>query len=1086
MATILVTDDRPTARQFLVTLLGYVGHRVLEAEDGAELLRVARVEHPDLVITDLVMPVMDGFEAVLKMREDPALRDTPVLFYTATYREREAEMMARRLGVLKTLTKPSEPQAILDAVRWALGLADAAQAPSVPEQFYRGIAPAAAADPDRHLRELGSETLRLAALVELGLDLIEEQEPFRILQSTCQAARRILGTKYAAIGILEAPEQPLRHLFLSGMTAVPHPPGPPSGAPAEALRTGRALRLDDVPAGSEGVPFPPRLAPRRPLLVVPLLTPRGLLGFLCAADTLSGQPFSGQDQQLAETLAAQAALAYEASTQRLELERALEEKSAAERERTLMEARFHELCERSPVAVFRTTQDGRILYANPAGVEMLGYASTADLMLVRSPSLYASPGERDEILALLRERGILKNRELVLLRRDGTPVPVLANYSLVQGVPQQDGTDAPILEAVFVDITERKRAEEARAELEERFRELAENVEDVFWVSTIDGSRMDYVSPAYEKIFGRSTELLYRNPLDWMVPVDPLDRERIQASAEAQGSGFDEEYRIVLPDGRVRWIHARAAPIRDAREGRVLRVAGIAQDITESKEAEAARQASEARYRALFDVSPEPIWVYEQATQRFLEVNAAAIAKYGYSREEFLAMTIQDIRLPEDRPRLSGALQSTAARARGVSRDWRHRKKDGSLIWVDIAFDSIQYDGREARLVLAHDVTERKLLEDQLRQAQKMEAVGRLAGGIAHDFNNLLTTIMGYADLLQMRQGALEGLDEIAKAAERASGLTRQLLAFSRKQVLDPRVIDLNEIVRGMEKMLQRLIGEDVRLVTSLVPSVPGVLADPGQIEQVIMNLAVNARDAMPEGGVLTIATSEEELSEQDAARQVGLVPGRLVLLNVTDSGTGIDAETQAQIFEPFFTTKEAGKGTGLGLSTVYGIVKQSGGSISVSSKPGEGASFLIRLPRAARPVDEVERKSSHPRLAVGSETVLVVEDEAALRDLARAVLEGAGYTVLSAESGERALELLEGRSTRVDLLLTDVVMGGMGGRKLAEALAPRYPRLKVLYMSGYTDDTALRHGIVDQGTHFLQKPFTPSKLLEKLRDLLG
>jgi two-component system, cell cycle sensor histidine kinase and response regulator CckA len=383
----------------------------------------------------------------------------------------------------------------------------------------------------------------------------------------------------------------------------------------------------------------------------------------------------------------------------------------------------------------------------------------------------------------------------------------------------------------------------------------------------------------------------------------------------------------------------------------------------------------------------------------------------------------------------------------------------------------------------------RRRLEEQLQQSQKMEAVGRLAGGVAHDFNNLLTIITGYSQLILDRLPADDSMraqvSQIKEAGDRAASLTRQLLAFSRKQVLEPRVLDLNDVVSGIYKMLRRLIGEDIDLVTILFPGLPRVKADPGQIEQVIMNLAVNARDAMPQGGKLTIETSSVDLGEDSSNNRLLITPGPYAMLAVSDTGVGMSLEVKSRVFEPFFTTKEQGKGTGLGLAMVYGIVKQSGGYIWVYSEQGKGTTFKIYLPQAGEPGGKTKRTDECVRPAGGSEVILVVEDNLSVRTLVRSVLAACGYTLLEASDSEDALKVIESHNGPIHLLLTDVVMPRMSGPDLAARLLPRHPETKVLYMSGYTDNAVVRHGILDAGTYFLQKPFIPETLTQKIREAL-
>ncbi|MBI4483969.1 MAG: response regulator [Acidobacteria bacterium] len=394
---------------------------------------------------------------------------------------------------------------------------------------------------------------------------------------------------------------------------------------------------------------------------------------------------------------------------------------------------------------------------------------------------------------------------------------------------------------------------------------------------------------------------------------------------------------------------------------------------------------------------------------------------------------------------------------------------------------------RAVREVEEH--SERKKLEEQLRQAQKMEAIGQLTGGIAHDFNNLLTVINGYADLslarLPEKDPAHKHLEEIRKAGHRAASLTHQLLAFSRQQILEPKVLDLNAIVVEMEKMLRRLIGEDIELACALAPDLGRVKADSGQIEQVIMNLAVNARDAMPQGGKLTIETANVELDEAYARNHVAVRPGAYVLLAVSDTGCGMDKEVQSHLFEPFFTTKEPGEGTGLGLSTVYGIVKQSGGNIWVYSEPGHGATFKIYLPAVEEVVAVASPEGARPLAMGGSETILLAEDDEPVRNLARQILEMHGYTVLEAQNGREALEICKRHEGPIHLMVTDVVMPQMSGRDLADRAAQLRPGIKLLYLSGYTGKAIVQHGVLEPGVAFLQKPFTPDALARKVREVL-
>jgi PAS domain S-box-containing protein len=464
----------------------------------------------------------------------------------------------------------------------------------------------------------------------------------------------------------------------------------------------------------------------------------------------------------------------------------------------------------------------------------------------------------------------------------------------------------------------------------------------------------------------------------------------------------------------------------------------------------------------------------------------------GYSQEELQSTSSLEQVHPEDRELVKAAARDAIAGGTGRRIEYRMRHKDGTWRTLESTASTILGNDKkvEKLVIVNRDISGRRRLEDQLRQAQKMEAVGRLSGGIAHDFNNLLGIIIGYGEILE--EGTKEGdplrdsVGEILKAGRQAASLTRQLLAFSRQQVLEPKILDLSVVVSDVQKMLGRLIGEDVELTTSLDRELGKVKADQGQIEQVLLNLAVNARDAMPNGGKLTIATSNEEIDEVFAHQSPYTVEvGSYICLSVTDTGCGMDAATQTQIFEPFFTTKEKGKGTGLGLSTVYGVVKQSGGHINVYSEVGTGTTFKIYLPRVDASLQKEGPRSNANTSLQGTETVLLVEDEDGLRNLTRTLLERCGYTVLAAKNATDAMEVSQRHIGPLHLMLTDVVMPGANGRVLAQQLAEQRPDVKVVYMSGYTGQTFGGHAILDPGTFFLMKPFTRDSLARKIREAL-
>jgi hypothetical protein len=561
--------------------------------------------------------------------------------------------------------------------------------------------------------------------------------------------------------------------------------------------------------------------------------------------------------------------------------------------------------------------------------------------------------------------------------------------------------------------------------------------------------------------------------IPFIITSGTIDEETAVAALRAGARDF------ILKTNLARLVPAVEREVRESK-GRAAR-----------RRAEEELRAAEARYGELFERSPLPMWVFDRTTLAFLAVNAAAVQHYGYSREEFARMTLADIRPAEEVPDMLEA----AAGAAESNRRWRHLRRDGSVIYVEVQASDLSFAGRVARLVLAQDVTARvqteqalKKSEEQLRQAQKLDAIGSLAGGIAHDFNNMLSVILSYGSLVlgELKPGdpIRSDIEEIHRAGERAAEMTRQLLAFSRKQMLQPRVVDLNRLIGGMDKMLRRLLGADIHLSLLTAPKLRNVFVDPSQAEQIVMNLVVNARDASPRGGQVSIETADVVLDAAYAAQHVGVTPGSYVMLAVTDTGTGMDRETQARIFEPFFTTKEQGKGTGLGLSTVFGIVKQSNGHVWVYSELGRGTTLKVYLPSHEGEEDAVVAPPEPDDLR-GQETILLVEDEEQVRVLVRSILRRNGYNVLEAQNGGEAFLICEQYDARIDLLLTDVVMPRLSGREVAQRLLVLRPALRVLYVSGYTENTIVHHGVLDSGVAFLSKPITPDALLRKVREVL-
>lgn len=553
------------------------------------------------------------------------------------------------------------------------------------------------------------------------------------------------------------------------------------------------------------------------------------------------------------------------------------------------------------------------------------------------------------------------------------------------------------------------------------------------------------------------------------------------------GRGEELEYSLDVPAGR-RWFLARMNRVPSAANDQYTLCLAV-RDITGRKHAEEKLLVSEEKFSKAFHLGPDAVTITSTEDGRYIEVNDSFLRLTGYARNELIGRTAVELGVwanPKDRQQVV-ALLNRSSEFRDL--EIRIAIKSGEVRTVQMSAHTIELGGQTCILAIIRDVTERRALELQLRQSQKMEAVGRLAGGVAHDFNNLLVGILGYSELLKKKLAEQSPLlrmaNEINFAAMRARDLTSRLLALSHRQVLRPAVLDLNALVRQCERLLRPVIGEDVRVILRLDPKTAHVKADPAQLEQVILNLALNARDAMPDGGTLSMETCNIQVDAALARLHPGLIPGYYVRLSVTDTGHGIAPDAMPRIFEPFFTTKEVGKGSGLGLSTVYGVVKQSGGCVTVSSVPDKGATFGIYLPRAS---ELPERKTPAPPVtasSTGTETILLVEDEAIVRDLVCEILKESGYVVLSATSGADAMKIIDEQADPIDLLITDVVMPEMSGPELANILRRARGEMSVLYMSGYTDDAVLVRQGLPENSAFVRKPYTPQQFLQKVRETL-
>jgi two-component system, cell cycle sensor histidine kinase and response regulator CckA len=643
---------------------------------------------------------------------------------------------------------------------------------------------------------------------------------------------------------------------------------------------------------------------------------------------------------------------------------------------------------------------------------------------------------------------------------------------------------------------ERERAIQSLRESEQQVRLLLDSTAEAIYGIDVQGN-CTFCNAASVRLLGydNSRDLLGKQ-MHWLMhhtradgtPYPVEECQIYMAFREGKSSNADDEV-LWRKDGTSFPAEYWSYPM--LRDGQPIGSVVTFLDITERKRAEEALRRSEARVRRLVESNIVGIGI-GTLSGKLLDGNDAFLKLLGYSREEMLsgALRWDELTPPEYNDIDQRAVEQL--RNTGIAPPWEKEfiRKDGRRVAVLIGVVTLAAEQGDIEAVsIVIDISERKQLEQQLRQAQKMEAIGQLAGGVAHDFNNLLSVIIGYSDILLDRAGQDAKMrsqcQEINKAGNRAASLTRQLLAFSRQQVLEPRVLNLNTVVVEIEKMLRRLIGEHIEFRTALDPTLGSVKADPGQIEQIIMNLAVNARDAMPEGGKLVIETNNVELDDAYALYHPPLSPGRYVLLAVTDTGIGMSDEIKAHIFEPFFTTKEIGKGTGLGLSTVYGVVKQSGGYIWVYSELGHGSVFKIYLPRVDQSAQQSRPNELAPELSRGTETVMLVEDEESVRRLTRSLLEEGGYTVIEASNGAQALEIAGKYSGPIHLLLSDVVMPGMNGQVLAQKMIEVQPKMRVLYISGYTGSFSSHERLFDAGAILVQKPFSRATLLRKLREIL-
>jgi two-component system cell cycle sensor histidine kinase/response regulator CckA len=754
---------------------------------------------------------------------------------------------------------------------------------------------------------------------------------------------------------------------------------------------------------------------------------------------------------------------------------------AAEQSLLQFKEGYRRLFEEAPTAIGILNQKLNILLGNPCMEQITGYR-LEELRTLRIEMLFTNPASYQKLLWTLSESGEVREWEVQLTRKDGIPCIVLLNIEKAELGGQT------VFFTYMRDITERKQIEKSLLENKGLFRLIAESIDDVFRIS--DGEKIVYVSPAFERVFGYPRPNVSQTLEFIHDTIHPDDREHVTVAQATmkEGKPFDLEYRITRPDGSIRHIWDRGFPVPDEND-MINRYVCIARDVTEWKIAEEAFKEFTDYLNQIINCIADPVFVKDRQL-RFTLVNDAMCAFSGQSRDKMLGKTVRKL-LPKEQADFierQEELVFESGQESIVEEEVNPRQNEKRIVMAKKALLRNKL-GEKQIVGVIRDITEYKSLEAQFLQAQKMEAVGVLAGGVAHDFNNLIMVINGYSDFLlndlDQDDPRRKEVEQIKDAGQRAASLTSQLLAFSRKQILSPQILDLNTSIEDMGIMLRRLIGEDIEIVIIAAKGLGMISADPGQIQQIIMNLVSNAREAMPKGGKITIETADVDLDENYSRKHAAVTPGPYVMLAISDNGMGMDEETQARIFEPFFSTKGPGKGTGLGLSTVYGIVQQSGGTIWLYSELGQGTTFKIYFPRVEAKADKSTEISKIDRRPKRTKTVLVVEDEFAVRGLTVRILKKQGYKVLEASNGKDALSVVREYADKIHLVITDVVMPGMSGKDLITQIEALRPGIKSLYTSGYTSNAIVHHHILDSKVDFLQKPFNADALLCKVGELI-
>ncbi len=919
---ILIVDDNRDDRTVLRYMVSKNGHQSIEAADGLDGLKKARSSRPDLIISDALMPVMDGFQFLRQVKQDPDLRTIPFIFYSSSYKDYQDVRLAVSLGADAYIIKPVEPVELWRKIEDLLKAGKTAANPPVPL-----------------IREDAEYLKRYSEVVATKLE-----EKVRELELTLEGRKRA----------------------------------------EEALRESERKYRRIVDTASEGIVM---LGP-----------------------------------------------------------------------------------------------DAMTTFVNARMADLLGYR-IEDMIGQPLTAFMFDEDASDHLRTMEAHRlGKTDQYERRFRCRDGRAV-----WTLVSAVPVFDGENKFSGSfGMFTDISTRKKAEEDLEKNERFLNNIVENIPNTIFVKDAETLRFVRFNKAGEQLLGYSRdELLGKSDYD-LFPKEIADFFTAKDREVLGGKLLVDipEESVRTKDKAERILHTKKIPILD-ETGKPQYLVGISEDITERRRAEESiRKLSQA-----VEQSPVSI-IITNASGTIEFVNSKFTEATGYSRAEALGRNPRMLKSGETPAEEYRRLWKTISSGGVWSGEFHNRKKNGELFWEQATIAPI----RNADNVITHyvavkeDITGRKKLEEQLRQAQKMEAIGTLAGGVAHDFNNILTAIIGYGTLVKMKMKHDDPqhhlLDQLLLSSERAANLTRGLLAFSRKQVLNPKPVDLNDIVKSVERLLRRLIGEDVELAITLADTNLIVMADAGQIEQVLMNLATNARDAMPEGGALSLTTEDIDLKEGFIGTHGSGRPRKYARITVIDSGTGMDEQTREKIFDPFFTTKEAGKGTGLGLAIVYGIVKQHDGIINVESEAGKGTAFKVYLPLIATTTEQAPAETLPPPRG-GTETILLAEDDQDVRNLTKHVLQDFGYRVIAAQDGQEAIDRYTAQADDIDLLILDVIMPKKSGREVYDAVKAVRRDANVLFVSGYTADVLHKKGMFEEGIQFIAKPVSPSVLLEKIREVL-